>query len=130
MMKQLFITVMAISFALAAAVAMAEDQRFSQEEIGWYLFYNTGPSGTSCNSCHNSGYLLETAAPNALVPGIRQCMQKNSGSKEIDMKSVMALRAFILALHENSSSYSQSPDMLNGFRPGGAEMTGLRPRRQ
>jgi hypothetical protein len=128
MMKPLFITGMAISFALATAMAMAADQR-SYEEIGQNLFFDPAMGGStnvlSCNSCHSRGYRLDNAATNSnIMPAIRQCLIENlGGSKEGNQVDMRALRAYIVSIIRDLSISPDdpSPDMMSGFQPGNPE---------
>jgi hypothetical protein len=128
MLKPLFITGMAISFALTATVAMAADQR-PLEEIGEDLFYNPALGGSinelSCNSCHSWGYRLEYAPGNPNVMfAIRQCLvDRLGGSNKDGLVNMGALGAYVMELSGGLSLPfdTLSPDMMNGFRPNGSE---------
>jgi cytochrome c peroxidase len=123
MRKKLFTTWMAISFALTAAMAMAADQKLL-EETGEDLFFNPALGGSlnelSCNSCHNQGRGLESAADNpGLILAIKKCLlDKMGGSNKGGKVKMGTLTAYVRDLSESLSPSENHPDLLLGFRPG------------
>jgi hypothetical protein len=124
-MKPLFITGMIISFALTTALAMAADQK--SLKLGEDLFHDPNLGGStnqmSCSSCHAEGYRLQNAATHPdLLSAIRLCLiNELGGSNKNRIFDMPALRDYALSLAAEApiALEHSTPEMMNGFRPGG-----------